>query len=335
MKLAVIEQITELIPIEGADRIELAKIQGWKSVVKKGDYNVGDVIVFVPIDTIIHHKEWNSFLWTEGKDTDKPVRIKTKKLRNTVSQGVIFPTSIIPVEQQWNLGDDVASAIGVEKYEVQLSPQLAGRVKGLFPTHILSKTDEDNLLSNIKVLEEIKNCNVVVVSLKMDGSSGTLIKDNEGNITVCSRSINLEEGDNAFWNVVKKYELNSKIPNNTAIQFEVCGPGIQSNKAGLKELNYYLFNYKDLNSDRYIDTTEVFGFNQAEKIAIFYEEDVKNLNIDFLQELANKQKYQNGTPAEGIVIRGIQFDEKIRKNVVAKSNYLHKMLSVKVINQNY
>jgi RNA ligase (TIGR02306 family) len=335
MKLAVIEQITELIPIEGADRIELAKIQGWKSVVKKGTYNIGDTIVFVPIDTIIHYKEWNSFLWSEDKDTDKPVRIKTKKLRNTVSQGVIFPTSIIPVEQQWNLGDDVASFIGVEKYEVHLPPQLAGRVKGNFPSHVLSKTDEDNLLSNIKVLEEIKNCKIVVVSLKMDGSSGTLIKDNEGNITVCSRSINLEEGDNAFWNVVKKYDLHNKIPNNTAIQFEVCGPGIQSNKAGLKELNYYLFNYKDLNSDRYIDTAEISEYNKAERIAVFYEDDVKNLNIDYLQELANKQKYQNGNPAEGIVIRGIEFDENIQKNVVAKSNYLHKMMSVKVINQNY
>lgn len=335
MKLAVIEQITELIPIEGADRIELAKIQGWKSVVKKGTYNVGDIIVFVPIDTIIHYKEWNSFLWSDDKDTSKPVRIKTKKLKNVTSQGVIFPTSIIPVEQQWNIGDDVASFIGVEKYEVHLPPQLAGRVKGNFPSHVLSKTDEDNLLSNIKVLEEIKNCKVVVVSLKMDGSSGTLIKDNEGNITVCSRSINLEEGDNVFWNVVKKYDLHNKIPNNTAIQFEVCAPGIQSNKAGLKELNYYLFNYKDLNSDRYIDMSEIFGYNKAEQIAIFYEDDVKDLTLDFLQELANKQKYANGNPAEGIVIRGIEFDGKIQKNVVAKSNYLHKMMSVKVINQNY
>jgi RNA ligase (TIGR02306 family) len=335
MKLAVIEQITELIPIEGADRIELAKIQGWKSVVKKGTYNVGDVIVFVPIDTIIHYKEWNSFLWTEGKDITKPVRIKNKKLKNAVSQGVIFPTSILPTEQEWNIGDDVASFIGVEKYEVLLSPQLAGRVKGNFPSHILSKTDEDNLLSNIKVLEELKKYETVVVTLKMDGSSGTLIKDHEGNITVCSRSINLEEGDNAFWSVVKKYDLHNSIPNNTAIQFETCAPGIQSNKAGLKELNYYLFNYKDLDSDRYLDMDEVVGFNKAEKIATFYGEDVKNLNIDFLQELANKQKYSNGNPAEGIVIRGIEFDEKIQKKVVAKSDYLHKMLSVKIINQNY
>lgn len=335
MKLAVIEQITELIPIEGADRIELAKIQGWKSVVKKGEYNVGDTIVFVPIDTIIHYKDWNSFLWGEGKDTTKPVRIKTKKLKSTVSQGVIFPTSIIPLEIQWNLGDDVSNSIGVEKYEVHLPPQLAGRIKGNFPSHIISKTDEDNLLSHIKVFEEIKKCNVVVVTLKMDGSSGTLIKDHEGNIKVCSRSVDLQEGENAFWDVVKKFDLHNKIPTNTAIQFEVCGPGIQSNKIGLKELNYYLFNYKDLESDQYIDITELFIYNKAKTIAIFYEEEVKNLTIDFLQELANHQKYPNGNPAEGIVIRGIEYDEKIQKNVVAKSRVLHKMLSVKIINQNY
>jgi hypothetical protein len=191
------------------------------------------------------------------------------------------------------------------------------------------------LLSNIKVLEEINQCKVVSISLKMDGSSGTLIKDHEGNITVCSRSINLEEGDNAFWNVVKKYNLHETLPNNTAIQFEVCGPGIQSNKIGLKELNYYLFNYKDLNSGEYIDTTEILTYNRAKSIAIFYEEEVQNLNIDFLQEIANQQKYPNGNPAEGIVIRGIVYDENLQKNVVAKSKYLHKMMSVKVINQNY
>jgi RNA ligase (TIGR02306 family) len=335
MKLAVIEPILELIPIEGADRIELARIQGWKSVVKKGDFKVGDTIVFVPIDTIIHQKEWNAFLWDKDKDASKPVRIKTKKLKGCVSQGLIFPLTILPEGTPINEGDDVASLIGVEKYEVQLAPALAGRIRGNFPSHVISKTDEDNLLSNIKVLEEIKECNTVVITLKMDGSSGTLIKDHEGNLTVCSRTVNLQEGNNAFWNVVNKYELTSKIPNNTSIQFEVCGPAIQQNKIGLNSLDYYVFNYKDLESGEYIDINEILFLQRAEIIKIYHDDEVKNLTIDFLQDLANQQVYKNGKPAEGIVIRGIRYDEKLKKNVVAKSKYLHKMMSVKVINQNY
>lgn len=35
MKLATIEQISNLTPIEGADRIELATVLGWQVVVKK------------------------------------------------------------------------------------------------------------------------------------------------------------------------------------------------------------------------------------------------------------------------------------------------------------
>ena len=39
MKLASIEQIKEITPILGADKIELAKILGWQSIIKKGDFD--------------------------------------------------------------------------------------------------------------------------------------------------------------------------------------------------------------------------------------------------------------------------------------------------------
>jgi hypothetical protein len=57
--------------------------------------------------------------------------------------------------------------------------------------------------------------------------------------------------------------------------------------------------------------------------------------VDELQEIANKQFYKNGAPAEGIVIRGYNFDSASLKMKLAYSNKLQKMLSVKIINQNY
>lgn len=40
-KLATIREISALRPISGADKIEVAQIDGWECVVKKGEFSVG------------------------------------------------------------------------------------------------------------------------------------------------------------------------------------------------------------------------------------------------------------------------------------------------------
>jgi len=94
MKLAEIQTINEITPIEGADRIVLAKVQGWQSVVQRDQFNVGDRIVFVPIDTVLRPETWNSFLHDKN-DPTKPIRIKSVKLKGVYSQGLIFPLTIL------------------------------------------------------------------------------------------------------------------------------------------------------------------------------------------------------------------------------------------------
>ncbi|WP_337564108.1 hypothetical protein [Megasphaera sp.] len=51
-KLASIQKIISLTPIPNADRIELARVLGWKCVVKKGEFKVGDKCVYIEIDSI-------------------------------------------------------------------------------------------------------------------------------------------------------------------------------------------------------------------------------------------------------------------------------------------
>lgn len=58
MKLATIETIKSLSPIEGADRIELATVLGFQAVVKKGEFQVNDKIVFIQPDTVLPDAEW-------------------------------------------------------------------------------------------------------------------------------------------------------------------------------------------------------------------------------------------------------------------------------------
>ena len=52
-KLATIRQITKIIPIEGADNIELAKIDGWQCIVKKGKFKENDLGIYFEIDSFL------------------------------------------------------------------------------------------------------------------------------------------------------------------------------------------------------------------------------------------------------------------------------------------
>lgn len=333
MKLASFEIISDIIPIEGADKIELAKVQGWQSVIKKGEFKIGDRVIFVPIDTIMKPKQWNTFLWDKQEPT-KPIRVKTVKLRGVISQGLIFPVDIVSEAFCWGVAneeEDLPEILGITKYEKPIPAHLAGQVAGDFPTHLLSKTDEDNLKSNICVLEELRKAEYVQVTVKCDGSSATYIKELDGRFRVCSRNLELKYTEtNAFWQAAKKYNIKDALPFGTCIQGELCGPGIQGNPMGLSELTLFIFNIKDLATNAYRNIAPCFGIESVPFLKTFTQEEFAKETIESLQELANERFYNNKKPAEGIVLRGIGAD-----NGLMYSQALQKMLSVKIINQNF
>lgn len=88
-KLAHIEIIESLSPIEGADKIEVAKVLGWECVVKKGEFKKGDIVVYVEVDSVMPDKPEYEFL------RDRKFRIRTIKLKGQVSMGLILPLSIL------------------------------------------------------------------------------------------------------------------------------------------------------------------------------------------------------------------------------------------------
>src|SRR5437016_3921436 len=96
-KLASIQQVLEISPIENADAIELARINGWQCVVKKGEFRVGALGVFFEIDSIPPDTEVFRFLWTPKETPPEPgtrpatFRIRTMRLRGCLSQGLLLP----------------------------------------------------------------------------------------------------------------------------------------------------------------------------------------------------------------------------------------------------
>src|SRR5512137_1228115 len=90
-KLASIQEITNLNPIDGADKIMVADVLGWKVVIAKADnFKIGDFVVYCEVDSILPERPEFEFL------RERKFRIKTIKLRGQVSQGIVFPLSVLP-----------------------------------------------------------------------------------------------------------------------------------------------------------------------------------------------------------------------------------------------
>ena len=335
--LASIQVISEINPASNADSLELAIIQGWQSVVKKGDFKVGDKIVFVSIDSLMPPASYNKFLWNKNRP-DEMIRVKTIRLRGNVSQGIVFKMDDLTPDaiqnpEKYEVGMDVTELLGIQKYEREIHGSMNANAVGTFATDLISITDEDNLQSNLRVLEELAERDVVL-SLKIDGMSFTALYD--GKFRIFSRRLELNpEDDSVYSRMAKKYDLQNKLscmPYKCAIQAEICGPKIQDNPLSLKEEEMFIFNIKLLEREMLgsyyghqsmIDFCDVRSLPMVPTIKIIEKFD---LTLPQLQELANNAKYDNGAEAEGIVIRPL---------IYQYSRVLRKMLSVKVLNQNY
>ena len=260
-KLATIRKIDELNPIEGADAIECAVVGGWKVVVKKGEYAVGDLAVYLEIDSWVP-TELASFL-SKGKEPRefegiKGERLRTVKLRGQLSQGLLLPlepTCANIVSELFD-GLDVSFPLNIIKWERPMNAQLAGMAKGNFPTQI-PKTDQERAQNLKKEIAGAAEAGLQFeVTEKLEGSSMTVYLI-DGEFGVCSRNLDLkEEGGTTFWEVARRDDIEDKMRiaglNNFAIQGELIGPGIQGNIYKLNNPMFMVFDVYNINAGSYL-----------------------------------------------------------------------------------
>ena len=273
-KLASIRRIADIRPIPDADAIEVAVVDGWKVVVKKGEYSVGDLAVYLEIDSWVPHalapflskgqapREYNSVL---GE------KLRTVKLRGQVSQGLLLKTdqlvfaietksigpdssAVLRIENLDHEGADLTELLGIQKWEPEIPAQLQGQVRGLFPTHLIPKTDQERI-QNCFAEIQAKGDVTYEVTLKLDGTSCTIFRW-ENELRVCSRNlelkINEENKDNTLVRMALKY--GHRIPNGVAVQGEIMGPGVQGNREQFKEHELFVFDIYDIDNQFYIDS---------------------------------------------------------------------------------
>jgi RNA ligase (TIGR02306 family) len=310
-KLASIQRVLAIEPIVNADAIELARINGWQCVVKKGEFAPNDLGVFLEIDSIPPDTETFRFLWTpkSGEQIERPskFRIRTMKLRGTLSQGLLLPLPSLALENA-SEGEDVTQLLGVEKYEPPVKEwQGEDVIRAPFPGFV-PKTDEMRVQSVPEVLDELRGL-PYVATLKYDGTSSTFVIDPRSNeFHACGRNISLKDGENFYWRAARKYDLEAILRNSPhlAIQGELCGPGIQKNRLNLKELSLFIFNVYDFQNARYLSHDEArhwIADNGLKPVEIVEEGNSFEHTQESLLALA-EGKYPNTTnEREGIVIR--------------------------------
>lgn len=341
-KLATIRQVTDIRPIQGADRIVVAQVDGWECVVQKDEFHVGDRIVYVEVDSVVPERPEFEFL------RDRKFRVHTIKLRGQVSQGLVLPLTVLPYGTKCDIGDDVTDVLGITKYDPQAQeeaklvakqPQkprsaigrffmrfkwyrklfMKPKRKGGFPDWI-TKTDETRI-QNLTTLFEVERNNGTEFSVteKMDGQSATYflhrISKRKFEFGVCSRNIRLGTPDNSsYWTVAKQYNIENVLKQligdyqTIVLQGEICGNQIQGNKYHISGYELYAFNliYPDhkCTTAKIKETLEPYGIKTVPIV-----EEGKTLP-DTIAELVDYSKgksvVREGQKREGVVMRNTQ-----------------------------
>lgn len=323
-KLVTIRRVDEILPIDGADNIELVKIDGWQCVVKKGEFSVGDLGFYFEIDSFIPFGDRaglfpggndrlfgflikNKINW-EGKEG---VRVRSIKLRKTLSQGLFIPWKDVDesleesdMEVCYKIGEDWSEQFGVEKWERAIPAQLAGKIRGNFPGFI-RKTDQERIQNIYNKV--IQRDDIYEVTIKLDGSSMTVYRK-DGRFGVCSRNLDLiETDDNAFWRVARSLDLENKMIDwnldDVAIQGELMGPGVQGNRENLPELDFFVFDVFDIRTETYWDPSARIKLinNMGINHAPIYELGKRmDMSLDRLLAYAEGTSY-NSSIREGLV----------------------------------
>jgi RNA ligase (TIGR02306 family) len=200
--------VSGIVPIENADNIEAVLIGDYKSIVKKGDFTVGDRIAYIPEGALVPIpllEEMGLIGKLSGKQKN---RVKAIKLRGCLSQGLVLsygdvlkkyatnPVKRILALWRLRLGADVSDILGIIKYE----PIVPAKFRGVFKPHPYTLNyDIENIKKYNRIIEDgeevsmtekihgtliqvgIRPDQSIFITSKGLGKAGVIIEDKEVN----------------------------------------------------------------------------------------------------------------------------------------------------------
>jgi len=308
--LVTIQKVRAISPIPDSDFLELAQVMGWQCVVKKGEFKEGDLCIYYEVDSFLPVEERYEFLrsssFRDNADNGQGFRIKTMRMRGQLSQGLLLPLEKFPELRGCEENTDVTEKLNVKKWYIPETANAGGTIIGERPYGIPA-SDEIRIQSALELLNELKG-KPYYITTKMDGTSG-IVYHIDAKIGCCSRNKEIkDEQDALYWLPVYKYGLKEKLANlgkNIVLTGEICGPGIQKNRLRLAEIEWYVFDVKDGESNRYLpydDAVKLCAVLGLQTVPLEERGGAFDYTLDILLEKA-RGKYKSGLDKEGIVVR--------------------------------
>jgi RNA ligase (TIGR02306 family) len=313
-----LEKIATSIPHPNADRLSLCTLEGmgFQFVTGRNEFKEGDLVLYYPIDSILPQERIEA-LNLVGKLAGKEKnRIKTVRLRNAISQGIVEPAYNWPGAPAMALGSDFTTALGVTKWEPDA---VSTKNATLLPIGTIGLSVYDiegadrfpqvvDLLMDtlVQVTEKLEGANLSVTARKdkrtLVGSRNNVIMEDEGKehpMCKVARDQGLVKAAEEF---LVNFRSFGGLPAETSVTIygEYIGEGVQKNIYNLKGNQIRCFDVKiDGNFKDVVQTNLLWVPVLAQNITL--REFLAGRTI---QEASNGQSVlAPGTRREGIVIK--------------------------------
>ena len=333
-ELATISKIQDIQPIPDKDRIVLATVENYHSIVKKDEFKPGDKVIYVYYDAILPVRPEFEFLrkrcWSEKF---QGFRIRPMKMGDAVSEGLVLPLSLIPGGERLAVDTVVTGMLGIRRYDPdaqapKIQPKrrwwmryavlrkllkLLGfpketKAKG-YPDGI-PKSDEENIE---KCWDRVKDMKTdFIVTEKMEGTAAMYVLDKRKRLHTYSH--NWETNGEGIWGeVARKNNIEAgllkvlrKMKERIAIEGEICGPGIQKNIYGFDKPRFFLYSAYDADTGRrlsYPELLKIASIMEVEKVPYIKTSRVLGSVEEMLKDAEGTSLFGKDVPREGLVWR--------------------------------
>ena len=337
-RLASIQVIHDIRPIENADRIESVGVIGWRCVASKGQFKERDKCVYFEIDSFLPIEPAFEFLRTGSYKNDslngEGFRLRTQKFRGQISQGLVMPLSILEEKGytgSLDVGTDLTEFLHVKQWQIEETVTSSGTIIGPVPFSI-PKTNELRVQSYPGLIGEMKR-QPYYITTKMDGTSVTIYRMDK-KFGVCGHNYEYaNDGKCDIWRYMEKMNVEQKMSelnlDDIAIQGEFCGPGIQKNRLRLASPEWYVFTVLTISTRKRWSMEE--SMSLAKMLGLHFvpvEETGDVFPYDTVEQCLEraKGKYQSGSNKEGVVVR---------PQTPVYSEITQENLSMKLLNNEY